>query len=135
MPFIIWDESFSVKIKAVDDQHQKLFEIANQFYDALVARRPREAMALLFKQLIEYTAYHFDFEEKYFDEFQYDGTSAHKIAHTNLVSQVVDMKTRFEEGGFVFPIEISRFLRSWLTEHIKKTDVKYTACFQRHGLK
>jgi len=36
MAFINWNENLSVKIKSIDDQHKKLIEMINDFYDNII---------------------------------------------------------------------------------------------------
>jgi hemerythrin len=135
MSLLTWDESFSVKVAEIDAQHQRLFEMINQLYDAMKAGKGKEVISEVLDGLVEYTQVHFATEEKYFDEFHYEHTLAHKLAHKKFVDKVSLFKAQYEAGNQSLSIEIMKFLKEWLTNHIKGTDQQYAGCFQEHGLK
>lgn len=59
-------------------------------------------------------------------EEKYPEYDQHKKAHDILVSQVSDIKKKFDQGEEVLSIEVFDFLKSWLTNHIQKIDRQYT---------
>lgn len=133
MAFMTWDESYSVNVREIDEQHRKLIEMLNAFYGH-VGRDAKEAFHTLLNSLVDYTHYHFSTEERYFDLFKYPGAAAHTEAHRRFTEKVDDVRKRLLSGQLVLSLEITVFLRDWLTEHIKGSDRAYTSHFNQSGL-
>jgi hemerythrin len=89
----------------------------------------------IIKKMTEYTQFHFDTEEKYFDMFKYEFSAQHKAEHDAFVEKVLDFQIGFEKSQANLSIEIMNFLKDWLLNHIRGSDKKYTNCFNEHGLK
>lgn len=133
MVLIEWTPAFSVDIKIVDAQHQKLFGYINTLYDALVERKEREILTQLFNDLEVYTQTHFKFEEAYFDKFHYLGKDAHVLQHTEFIKKLALMKKQIREDSQDVE-DLLDFLVNWLIHHIKGTDHGYIVCFHEHGI-
>ena len=135
MALINWESSFSVNVAEIDRQHQVLVGLINDLNDAMKEGKGKDILMKILDELINYTATHFKFEEKYFDQFEYPNKDAHKLAHKNLVREVVSFKTDFQSGKFGLTVEVLNFLVSWLKNHILVEDKMYTTCFNNNGLK
>jgi hemerythrin-like metal-binding protein len=128
MPFIEWDDSLSVCVAEIDQQHKHEAELLNKLHDA-----EGEDAKKAFKELAEHTATHFATEEKYFDQFGYEDSAAHKAAHKDFLETAGKLGKKLEEQGSL-PEEDLELVRSWLVDHIKSMDQKYTKCFNDNGL-
>ena len=135
MALIEWNDSLSVKIAEIDQQHQKLISMINELNDAMSHGKGKDVMARILGNLINYTSTHFRTEEKYFDQFDYPDKANHKREHTTFVNKVTDFKDGFEKGSIGLTIQVMNFLSDWLQNHIRGTDQKYSAFFNKHGLK
>lgn len=131
--FMEWDDSYSVHVREIDLQHQKLMGMINEFYDH-VGKDPGQAFRALLDSLVEYTKYHFSTEEKYFRRFSYADSGNHVQMHQRFTEKVVDAKRRLDEGKFVISLEVTTFLKEWLVQHIKVSDMAYSRCFNENGL-
>ena len=60
--FFKWDDSLSVQIPEIDNQHQKLIEIINSLYDAFMNQALSERVNEIIKDLTDYAGYHFTTE-------------------------------------------------------------------------
>lgn len=130
-----WNESYSVKVEVIDEQHKQLFEAIRRFSDAVESdRAPAEFLSLL-DFLINYSRHHFAEEEKYFEAFSYEETESHIQQHRAFIDIVQSYRRRFEDDALIMPQEVIRFLKNWLTEHVMSSDQRYVACFHKHGLK
>ncbi|MGC8720293.1 MAG: hemerythrin domain-containing protein, partial [Thermodesulforhabdaceae bacterium] len=59
MPLIRWDESLSVGIAEIDDQHKRLVNMINELYDAMLQKKGKAVLSQIIKEMAEYAAVHF----------------------------------------------------------------------------
>ena len=135
MPIIAWTEAYSVKIKSIDDQHKKLIDLSNQLHDAMSAGKGRETVGQTLGGLIEYTRTHFAFEEKLMTVQAYPAAPQHKAEHESLTRQVVELQGKFLTGQATVTLEVMKFLKDWLTNHILSVDKKFGAYLNTKGVK
>lgn len=135
MAFIKWDDSLSVNVKEIDEQHKKLVDLINKLTDAMSAGKAKQILGNILNELASYTVIHFKTEEKYFDKFKYPFTISHKKEHNDFIKKINDFKRDFESGKALLSVEIMKFLKDWLIKHIKGSDKKYSEFFNKHGLK
>jgi hemerythrin len=129
-----WDESLSVKVKEIDEQHKKLFSIINSCCVELKDSGGKNNIRDVLMELIEFSRVHFSTEEKYFTQCDYLGAEEHIAEHNNMIVKVLDFKNRFDDGEDIMN-ELDSFLVDWWDNHLKKMDMKYVDAFQRCGLK
>jgi hemerythrin len=58
MPFLIWQDNYSVNNEVIDSQHKKLFALYNRLYISHLNRESEEAFEVLIDELIAYRDYH-----------------------------------------------------------------------------
>lgn len=134
MAFIEWDDSLSVNIREIDEQHKTLVNMINQLSDAMTKGKGRTVIGEIIAGLAAYTVTHFQTEEKYFDRFHYPDAEKHKREHEAFVKKVTDFKTAFDSGKVTLSVDVLIFLSNWLTGHIKGTDMEYSVFFIKNGL-
>jgi hemerythrin len=135
MALIQWNDTFSVKVAEIDQQHQKLVSMINELNDAMKQGKGKDALSKIINGLVSYTVTHFNTEEKYFARFGYPETDSHKKEHAAFVKKVSEFKDGFEKGKISLSIEVMNFLSDWLKNHINGTDKKYSQFFNEKGLK
>jgi hemerythrin len=133
MALMKWDDSFSVNVKEIDQQHKNLIVMLNEFYGH-VGKDAGQAFRTLLDELVDYTQYHFSTEEKYFEEFSYHEAANHTEEHRKFTEKVIDVKNRLNQKRLVLSVEITTFLKDWLTHHIKESDKAYGKFFNDNGL-
>ena len=129
-----WNDSYCVKVSAMDAQHKQLFEIVRELYTAMRAGHGKDVAGGVLGRLIEYTVNHFTAEEKLMKENQYPGLAAHCIEHRALEAKVVAFKKNFDAGSNVITPDLMRFLQNWLTTHILTIDQKYSDFLNSRGV-
>merc|ERR1712212_174724 len=109
----VWDKSFLVNIKELDDEHVVLFDAVRE----VEAHREDQAV---WDNMIHVFNEHFRNEEGMFSRIP-DNThniADHRNRHLGIMNTV---------KGAVAPIseEITEFVKNWLAQHIKNTDFDY----------
>jgi methyl-accepting chemotaxis protein len=124
-PLLRWSDSLSVGIGSIDIQHKKLIDLINELFKHINSGSAKEAVGKTLRELIDYTGNHFQTEEKFFDKYNYPEQVEHKEMHRKLVAQVVEFQKQFKNGEKDVSLELMEFLKDWLINHIKKTDMQY----------
>ena len=125
---ITWDQSLSVGVSSIDDDHKKLLDIINRVDDR--TDKSRAQLVEIFKELRDYTHYHFSREEELMVENNYTLLSQHKAEHTLFISTVEDFTKRAtdEQDLNALQAEATSFLSRWLSRHIRWSDLDYVCC-------
>lgn len=132
---IKWKEEYSVGVNALDLDHQKLILLLNQFNTAYDYEMGEEYEHQTLKELLAYTEYHFDREEKMMEDSGYPDFVAHQEQHKIMIAKINEIKQKYEEQGHDAFQEVSDFLSGWLINHINGTDKQYTSHLNQHGFK
>ncbi|MBZ9691700.1 MULTISPECIES: hemerythrin family protein [unclassified Clostridium] len=119
-------EEFKTGIEFIDEQHKKLFEIADKVYNLLTNNftlDKYDSVVYIIEELKNYTTFHFKSEEEYMDSINYKRRLSQKIAHGNFIEKLnnIDLKI-VDENQDESIKEILEFLNTWLTEHILYCD-------------
>jgi hemerythrin-like metal-binding protein len=134
MAYFNWTDDLSVNIPSIDDQHKKLINMINDFYDSFKSGQSSEKLMELVAGLKEYTSYHFSTEEELLTKHGYPDYDTHKEQHISFVEKVNDVQQRIESGKMVVSVEVTNFLKDWLENHIKKTDREYSSFLVEKGV-
>ena len=134
MSLIQWSDQLSVGIPSIDEQHQKLVNMANTLNDALTAGQANEVLEKVFRGLVVYTQKHFGYEEELFAKHGYPASDAHRAEHDALRRQVGELQAKLDGGNFMIGVEVMSFLKGWLTNHILKSDKAYTGFLTSKGV-
>jgi len=133
MPLVTWDETYSVRIKRLDEQHQKLFALLNALHDAMRQGRGQTIVQDTLRELATYTVSHFQAEEELMRKSNYPGLAAHQAEHQRFVAKVRQLSEDVQAGRHV-SIDLVNFVRDWLPQHIQRTDRSYSAHMNAQGV-
>lgn len=134
MAFFDWKEEYSVNIREIDMQHQKLVALLNDLYEALKKGEGIDALGRILSDLVRYTKTHFATEECLMKTHGYPDYLTHKDKHDKMTAMVLEYVDKFEAQEIRSPIEISNFLKDWLKKHILQTDMNYSAFLNGKGV-
>ena len=133
---IVWQDSLSVGIETIDNQHKSLFQALSDLQKAAQASGERLALQRLFTFLARYTVEHFRDEEVLMRGCNYSRYEAHKAEHDALAKQVLDVQAKYRSGATAaLSMEVMNFLKNWLVKHIMGIDKKYTPYLNQRGVK
>lgn len=134
MKLIEWQDSYSVGINIIDEQHKKLFAWINDLYTAIDAKKDEEALDNILGHLLDYVKFHFSTEEKYFEEFDYFNKAEHKDEHREYTEKINNFIEERRNNKSFLSFEVLDFLEDWIISHVLVSDKKYVKCFHDHGL-
>ncbi len=134
MALFTWDSRLKTNITVCDEQHQKLISILNDLHEAMRIKKDKELIGKTLTELIDYTIYHFQTEEKLLEEHQFPYLNNHRAEHLNLTNEVKDLKKRYDSGETVLTTEVLSFLKNWVNDHIIGMDKNYTTFLHNKGV-
>ena len=134
MDEIVWEESFSVGVKDLDEQHKQLIKMVNTLINKEDVKVDSETISDVLTELTKYAEYHFEKEEQYLIDYDYPEYSAHKEQHKVFKKKVVTFCIETMAEKVTIPAEILSYLKSWLVNHILESDMKYKTFFKNHRL-
>ncbi len=135
MAFFIWKDSFAFGIESIDQDHKKLVEMIDELYTAMSQGKAKEVVSDIVAGLIDYTKIHFRREEVYMKTIGYNEFEGHKKLHGDFVDKVNEFQNKLREGKTNISVEVTTFLRDWLSEHILNTDKKFVPAMLQYGIK
>ena len=131
---IEWNDSLSVGVTVIDDDHKTLIDLLNRYLQALETKKTL-VVEEVFRELEHYTHYHFAREEELMAQCGYEQLDDHKHRHEVLCDSLRDYYNDVLWGADAEQeAEIIAFLNSWLTEHIMGEDFQYRECMAKLNL-
>jgi hemerythrin-like metal-binding protein len=134
MALFEWNDTFSVNIEVLDEQHKHLVKLINDLYRSLLSNNPQEKMGDILDGMIEYASIHFQDEEAIMMEHDYPWYQSHKQKHYEFVNNALDYQKKFRSGEMKPSTEIVNFLKEWLKDHIMGADKEYSSYLNRRGV-
>jgi hemerythrin len=134
MSVFVWEDKYSLDIEDLDRQHQKLFALFNELYDAMQQGHGNEVIDKVINRVVDYTAYHFAFEEKLLHQCGYVEEAAHRAEHGKLAEQAKELAQKLRSGRADVTMATLKFLGDWLTRHILVSDKKFAPFLVAHGV-
>lgn len=129
---IPWKAEYNITIKSIDDQHKVLVDLMNELNNAMLYEKGKNEIMRIVKGLVDYTEYHFNYEEGLLKKHGYADFDNHKKLHVKFVDQIKDVQRELERGEKEMSKDILDFLKNWLIQHIMGTDTKYVDLFKRN---
>jgi hemerythrin len=123
---VVWDDSFSVGFEPIDNQHKELVKMTNDLFESCKQKAADADAAFLrtIKRAVDYARNHFSDEERYMLQADYPNLNEHRKQHDDFMATVLKAMQEFK-SEHTAPIEMARFLKQWLLNHIAVTDKKY----------
>ncbi len=117
--FLDWSEEFSIGVPVIDSQHAWLMLLLNGISDAVKTGQPEEQIQGLLDELIAFTRYHFESEERLMRQYGYAETLIHQQAHRKLLEDLLSIQRRFESASLMLTLQS---LKDWLIAHVTGSD-------------
>ncbi len=122
-PYIIWEPKYSVHVDILDEQHQKLFDIANELLDTL--KLGSGNLLPVIQELVDYLAKHFHQENIVMMNSNYPGYEKHSREHQRFTQKVEEFLGAYSEGNPDLGREMMLFMKDWIFTHTTRLDMQY----------
>ena len=118
-----WSDDISVHNDSIDEQHKKLFEIAEMAYDLANKQTSKEEVIEILRELLQYTQEHFKDEEQYMASIYYPYLEQHRIKHREIIRDMTILITNIRNINDL-KIKLGIIVKKWLLKHILKEDMQ-----------
>ncbi len=119
-------DEYLTGIEFIDNEHRRLFEIANEVYELSVNEfiaDKYDNIKDVLRELREYTKLHFTHEEEYMKSINYKKIFSQIIEHKEFVDKLDELDIdSLDENSDEMISEILEFLTNWLVNHILYSD-------------
>ncbi|MBL4932143.1 bacteriohemerythrin [Clostridium paridis] len=124
-----WKKEYEVGIERIDEEHKKLFDIANKGYSLLkndLYLDKYDRIMDIVHELKDYAQFHFSAEEEYLKSIGYKKLFTHKMEHDYFIDKIssVDL-SKIDSNQDKYITEILDFMVQWIKEHILDKDKEY----------
>jgi hemerythrin-like metal-binding protein len=135
MEAIRWDDSFSVGVKKLDEQHRQIIRMINKLIDANNVSVGSELISETLTEMMRYASDHFEAEEDLMKEYGYPDYKSNKDQHIEFRKRLTGFSMDTMAYKRSVPSEVLTYLKEWWIDHILKTDMKYKGFFVERGVR
>ncbi len=132
--FLKWEESYNTGIASIDTQHKVIIKILNELHDVVLVNREENKLSDILNELVQYTIYHFDEEEKLMHKYGFIEVKQHKEEHQMFIEKMGSLEEKLAQGHPFIVFDLIEFLKDWLIEHIMDVDQRYVSFFKENGM-
>ncbi len=135
MSFFEWKAEYNTGVVVIDRQHQRLVEILNELYIAVMEIRGQEAISGVIKSMVEYAVVHFKTEEDLMLQYGFPGFPEQKKEHENFSIKAAELRVMSKNDDFILSVDVLKYLKDWLGHHILDIDMQYKPFFSSKGVR
>jgi hemerythrin-like metal-binding protein len=128
---IEWNESMSVGIAEIDEEHKNFIGLVNRFNDSVANRMDMTAVVKAIGEILDFVAYHFPNEETLFKNLDYPDADDHAQKHAQLrvlLGQISE-RAKSEHADYLL-IEAGLRIKDEIVNHLMNEDMKYADYFR-----
>lgn len=130
-----WDSGMNLGIKAIDDDHKRLFGIIKRLFEATKDSLAQTELEDIFVELEEYTHRHFAREESMMRRCNYVDFEDHVKQHRAFASMIPNLKSRLlNASSYEVAQDVNLYLIEWLMSHILQEDFNFVDTFEADGM-
>lgn len=120
-----WNDSYSVGIDAIDDQHRKWLSLINDLHSALKDGTGKVAVNGILAGIVDYTVTHFTYEQKELVRCGYPDYQRHLQIHEAFTANIRKIQQDAGTNSVGISLKVMETVREWLINHINKEDKLY----------
>lgn len=133
---LIWDDSASLSIPEIDEEHRRLYTIYNAIRASLESEDGVIDLRDVCGDLLTFTREHFAREEALMAVHGYPDQEAHRKLHATFLQQVEDIwtfvRTGDEPDDYLARFLVLGFISRWLKMHTLVVDRKFGDWLKLH---
>jgi hemerythrin-like metal-binding protein len=118
-------ERSSINIQELRLQHEYLFNLMLKLEKSISNNQAEETITGILQELEKYSEYHFQAESGYAGLNNSELSARHESEHKQFLSMISELKSTCVDHRLKSSLVTLNFLRTWLREHIQKTDESY----------
>jgi hemerythrin len=122
MQDLVWEESLSIEVPEIDEEHRRLVDLFNILCRSVENGDTNDHIEVAMEELISCTLRHFRHEERLMLKYDYEGLAEHKSEHEELLASAKALQQKLLQEGKRVLSEHIPFLRNWLIGHILAAD-------------
>jgi len=120
-----WDKSMSVEDTELDEQHIRLLEFTNKLLLSYSDKDDDSVVLNAINSLVDYSYYHFKYEEEVMKERGYPYLERHIELHNGFRTKIDKFKKKLGEGDGDVMDHLILYLISWAKNHMVVEDLDY----------
>jgi len=121
---IEWNDSMSIGVAEIDQQHRELVRRFNRFAEAVANGKTTKSLADILSFMRAYTIFHFSAEEKVMQKTGYADFSVHAQQHKEFIGKQFWLYECSRLSDLGVAQETADFLEKWIVEHVSVEDKK-----------
>lgn len=122
---LAWKDSFRCGNRLIDSQHQALFHVANELFEAVLSGRPSPEISTVISQLLADVSKHFQDEQKLLEIAGFAGLQEHIEEHSKLLTRGVELTSQFNTGSLTVGDVFQFLVHDVVMLHILGADREY----------
>ena len=134
MASLMWNQSCSVGVQAMDDQHGILMDALNELRLELLHGGECRTVRSMLRRVTELMRLHVESEERLLALHGFPGLAAHRAEQQRLLGRLAQFDVRFEQRQTSAVYELVEYLRKWFTTHTGIAGQKYGPWLQKCGV-
>jgi hemerythrin-like metal-binding protein len=115
-------ERNAVCVPEIDEEHQEIFHLGNDLYQALAGGALLTAVEPGIRELITHTTGHFDREERMMRSRRYHAYAWHKGQHDAIRARLAELEQFLARGDREAVMPVLDYLTAWLQTHTAVSD-------------
>jgi hemerythrin len=123
-----WKDEYLTGHEAIDNDHRKLFEIANKVFLIENPHEEKDAVSETVRELYDYMRVHFEREEGVMTDHSFSDLENHKEKHAMIIHQMNET-LRNSRNFFELEDHLRTVIEDWLVNHIIQEDMKVKELF------
>lgn len=134
MQCLTWTSNHNaVCVPEIDEDHQTIFRLADELYQAIGEGALLSAVAPRLRELIKHSTDHFSREERLMRSMRYPAYAWHKAQHDTVRAKLASLERCVEKGDREVVPPALDFLTAWLQTHTAVSDRMMGAFLRTQG--